>query len=204
MLSNYADVAALAVGLVLPAIVAVFTKPSTNPTVKGFAHAVLAVATGSLATYKADPSNFVWAPAVIAAFLAWLSGTAFYHSLLKKYSWFGALQNLFVSEAETRLNTGQAHTIEQYFEEARQAEETEDAAGITNDFPLSTDVIESGVEEVVQAAEKIPVLGTLVGHIDPVAVPAIVTAVETVAAPVVENSTPVVAPQTGGLGPRAI
>jgi hypothetical protein len=203
MITNYADAASLAVGLVLPAIVAVFTKPSTNATVKGFAHAVLAVATGSLAVYKADPSNFVWAPAVIAAFLAWLSGTALYHSLLKKYSWFSALQNLFVSEAEGRLNTGQARTIEQYFEAAREAEQAEDAAGITNDFPLSTDVVQSGVEEAVKAAEEIPVVGTVVQHFETVAVPAIVTAVEAVAAPVVENSTPAVAVQPGGLGPRA-
>jgi hypothetical protein len=203
MLTNYADVAALAVGLVLPAIVAVFTKPSTNPTVKGFAHAVLALATGSLATYKADPSNFVWAPAVIAAFLAWLSGTAFYHSLLKKYSWFGALQNLFVSEVDSRLNTHGAD-VERYFEVAQAAELAEDAQGITNDFPLSTDVVQSGVEEVVKAAEEIPVVGTVVQRFETVAVPAIVTAVEAVAAPVVENSTPAVAVQPGGLGPRAI
>jgi cytochrome c biogenesis factor len=196
-------VAALAVGLVLPAIVAVFTKPSTNPTVKGFAHAVLAVATGSLATYKADPSNFVWAPAVIAAFLAWLSGTAFYHSLLKKYSWFGALQNLFVSEVESRLNTHGAD-VERYFEVAQAAEQAEDAQGITNDFPLSTDVVQSGVEEAVHAAEEIPVVGAVVQHFETVAVPAIVTAVEAVAAPVVENSTPAVAVQPGGLGPRAL
>jgi hypothetical protein len=193
MLTNYADVAALAVGLVLPAIVAVFTKPSTNSTVKGTVHAVLAVATGSLATYKADPSNFVWAPAVIAAFLAWLSGTTAYHSLLKKYSWFAALQNLFVSEVESRLNTGGAD-IESYFLEAQAAEQSEDEQGITNDFPLSTDIIESGVEEAVKAAEEIPVVGTVVQNIESVAVPAIVTAVESV---------PAVAVQTSGLGPRA-
>jgi hypothetical protein len=203
MLTNNADVAALAVGLVLPAIVAVFTKPSTNPTVKGLAHAVLAVATGSLATYKADPSNFVWAPAVIAAFLAWLSGTAFYHSLLKKYSWFGALQNLFVSEAESRLNTHGAD-VERYFKVAQAAEQAEDAQGITNDFPLSTDIVQAGVEEAVKAAEEIPVVGTVVQHFETVAVPAIVTAVEAVAAPVVENSTPAVAVHPGGLGPRAL
>lgn len=203
MLTNYADVAALAVGLVLPAIVAVFTKPSTNSTVKATAHAVLAVATGSLATYKADPSHFVWAPAVVAAFLAWLSGTTAYHSLLKKYSWFAALQNLFVSEAESRLNTG-GGDVERYFAVAQAAELAEDEQGITNDFPLSTDVVQSAVEEVVEAAEKIPVVGTVVEHFEAVAVPAIVTAVETVAAPVVENSTPAVAVQSGGLGPRAI
>jgi uncharacterized membrane protein (UPF0136 family) len=193
MLTNYADVAALAVGLVLPAIVAVFTKPSTNSTVKGTVHAVLAVATGSLATYKADPSNFVWAPAVIAAFLAWLSGTTAYHSLLKKYSWFAALQNLFVSEVESRLNTGGAD-IESYFLVAQEAEQSEDEQGITNDFPLSTDIIESGVEEAVKAAEEIPVVGTVVQNIESVAVPAIVTAVEAV---------PAVAVQSSGLGPRA-
>jgi hypothetical protein len=204
MLTNYADAASLVVGLILPAIVAVFTRPSTNSTVKGLAHAVLAVATGSLAVHKADPSNFVWAPAVIAAFLAWLSGTTLYHSLLKKYSWFSALQNLFVSEVESRLNT-HGGDVERYFEVAQAAEESEDAAGITNDFPLSTDTVESGVEEVVEAAEKIPVVGTLVEHVEPVAVPAIVTAVETVAAPVVENSAPVaLTPQPSGLGPRAI
>jgi hypothetical protein len=209
MLSNYADAGALVVGLVLPAVVAVFTKPSTNSTVKGFAHAVLAVATGSLAVYKQDPSNFVWAPAVIASFLAWLSGTAFYHSLLKKYSWFQTVQNLFVKEAEVVvervLNTSDTGQIAQYFALAQEAEESEDAAGIVNDFPLSTDVIESGVEEVVKAAEKIPVVGAVIGSADPVAVPALVQAVEEVAAPVVENSTPAVTPQpTGALGPRSI
>jgi hypothetical protein len=194
MLTNYADAASLVVGLVLPAIVAVFTRPSTNSTVKGFAHAVLAVATGSLAVYKADPTNFVWAPAVIAAFLAWLSGTAFYHSLLKKYSWFSGLQNLFVSEVESRLNT-HGSDVERYFEVAQANEETEDAAGITNDFPLSTDVIESGVKEAVKAAEEIPVVGTFVQHLEP--------AVEAVTAPV-ENATPAVPSLTSGLGPRAI
>jgi hypothetical protein len=210
MLSNYADAGALVVGLVLPAVVAVFTKPSTNSTVKGLAHAVLAVATGSLAVYKQDPSNFVWAPAVIASFLAWLSGTAFYHSLLKKYSWFQAVQNLFVKEAEIiverTLNISDTGQIAQYFAAAQEAEAAEDAAGIVNDFPLSTDVIESGAEEVVKAAEKIPVVGTVVQPLEPVAVPAIVSVAETIAAPVIENSTPAApaAPVTGGLGPRAI
>jgi hypothetical protein len=194
MFTNYADAGALAVGLVLPAIVAVFTRPSTNSTVKGVAHAVLAVATGALATYKADPSHFVWAPAVIAAFLAWLSGTAFYHSLLKKYSWFAALQNLLVSDVESRLNIGGAD-VETYFLAAQAAEESEDAQGITNDFPLSTDIIESGVEEAVKAAEEIPVVGTVVQNFESVAVPAIAT--------VVENSTPAVAVPSSGLGPRA-
>jgi hypothetical protein len=136
----------------------------------------------------------VWAPAVIAAFLAWLSGTTFYHSLLKKYSWFAALQNLLVSDVESRLNIGGAD-IETYFLAAQAAEESEDEQGITNDFPLSTDVIESGVEEAVKAAEEIPVVGTVVQNFESVAVPAIVT--------VVENSTPAVAATSSGLGPRA-
>jgi hypothetical protein len=196
MFTNYADAAALVVGLVLPAIVAVFTKPSTNSTVKGVAHAILAVAAGTAAVYKEHPSGFVWAPAVVASFLAWLSGTAFYHSLLKKYSWFGALQNLFVAEAKSVLNT-ESHQVEEYFAVAQAAEQSEDELGITNDFPLSTDVVESGVKEVVEAAEKIPVVGTVVQSLEPVAVPAIVSVVET-------NATPVVQKPSGGLGPRAI
>lgn len=142
MFTNYADAASLAVGLVLPALVAVFTKPSTNSTVKASVHAVLSAVAGSLAVYKADPSHFVWAPAVSAAFLAWLSGTAFYHSLLKKYSWFEALQNLFVAKAGLVLNTD-GHLIETYFLQAQQAEKSEEEAGIVTDFPLSTDGAET-------------------------------------------------------------
>jgi cytochrome c biogenesis factor len=106
MLSNPADATALVAGLVLPVLVALTTKPSTNSTVKAVAHAALATLTGSLAAYQEDPSHFTWAPAVIAAFLAWLSGTVFYHSLLKKYAWVSALQNAFVRETKNRLNTG--------------------------------------------------------------------------------------------------
>jgi hypothetical protein len=138
MFTNYAEVASLAIGLVLPALVAVFTRPSTNSTVKASAHAVLSVATGSLAVYQSDPSHFVWAPAVTAAFLAWLSGTTFYHSLLKKYSWFEGLQNLFVAKAGLVLNTD-SHQIETYFLAAQEVERSEEAAGIVTDFPLSTD-----------------------------------------------------------------
>ncbi|MFE2100852.1 hypothetical protein [Streptomyces sp. NPDC059468] len=198
MFTNYADAAALAVGLVLPAIVAVFTKPSTNPTVKGLAHAVLAVAAGSAAVYKEHPSGFVWAPAVVAAFLAWLSGTAFYHSLLKKYSWFQAVQNLFVKEAEIVLNT-ESHQVEEYFQVAQAAEQDS-----VNDFPLSTDVVESGVKEVVEAAEKVPVVGTVVQSLEPAIVPAIVSVAQTAVDPADTNNIPVVQPQPGGLGPRAI
>jgi hypothetical protein len=194
MLTNYADAASLAVGLVLPAIVAVFTKPSTNSTVKAVAHAVLAVATGALAVYKQDPSNFVWATAVVAAFLAWLSGTAFYHSLLKKYSWFAGLQNLFAAEAKIFLNTD-GRQVETYFGIAQAAEATDDAAEIVNDFPLSTDLVQSGVEEAVHAAEEIPVVGEAVHKAETVAVPAIAT--------FIDNTVPV-QPQTGGLGPRAL
>ncbi|RZU35946.1 hypothetical protein EV284_3429 [Streptomyces sp. BK022] len=203
MFTNYADAAALVVGLVLPAIVAVVTKPSTNSTVKGAAHAVLAVATGTAAVYKEHPSGFVWAPAVVAAFLAWLSGTAFYHSLLKKYAWFGALQNLFVAEAKIVLNT-ESHQVEQYFQVAQVAEQSEDEQGITNDFPLSTDVVSSGVQEVVEAAEKIPVVGTVVQSLEPVVVPAVVSVAQTAVDPAGTNNIPVVQPQTSGLGPRAI
>lgn len=202
MLTTYADAVALAVGLALPAIVAVFTRPSTNSTVKGLAHAVLATATGSLTVYKTDPAHFVWAPAVIAAFLAWLSGTALYHSLLKKYSWFGALQNLFAPKVESRLNTYAGST--QYFEVAQAAERAQDEQGITNNFPLSTDIVQSGVREAVQAAEKIPTVGALISHVEPVVVPAVVAALETAVAPAVGNTTLAATVQTGGLGPRAL
>jgi hypothetical protein len=117
MFTNYADVSSLVVGLGLPAVVALFSKPSTNSTVKGAAHAVLAVATGFWAVYQAHPEHFYWAPAVVAAFLAWVSGTTFYHSLLKKYSWFARLQNTLVAEAEARLHIP-AGTVEEYTEEA--------------------------------------------------------------------------------------
>lgn len=105
MLANYAEDASLVVGLGLPAIVALFTTPSTNTTVKGAAHALLSVAVGVYATYQADPQHLTTAPAVQSAFLAWLSGTAAYHSLLKKYSWFGWLQNALIKEAQDRLHT---------------------------------------------------------------------------------------------------
>jgi hypothetical protein len=117
MFTNYADVSSLVVGLGLPAVVALFSKPSTNSTVKGAAHAVLAVATGFWAVYQAHPQHFYWAPAVVAAFLAWVSGTTFYHSLLKKYSWFARLQNTLIAEAEIRLHIPSG-TVEEYVEES--------------------------------------------------------------------------------------
>lgn len=106
MNTNSVDAVSLVVGLVLPALVALFTRPSTNPNVKAAAHAVLAIITGIAAVYKTDPQHFAWAPAVVASVLTWLSGTAFYHSLLKKYVWFGWLQNALVREVDDRLHTG--------------------------------------------------------------------------------------------------
>jgi hypothetical protein len=137
MLTNYADVAALAVGLVLPAIVALFTRPSTNATVKGAAHAILAVATGFWAVYQAHPQHFYWAPAVVASFLTWVTGTAFYHSLLKKYSWFGWLQNSLITETENRLHISPA-TVAKYVKEAEAVEPPAQVGGTT----LSPETIE--------------------------------------------------------------
>ncbi|MFF1701320.1 hypothetical protein [Streptomyces sp. NPDC058252] len=159
MLTNYAEVASLAVGLVLPALVALFTRPSTNPTVKAVAHAVLAVATGTTAVYQANPEKAYWAPAVVAAFLAWLSGTAFYHSLLKKYAWFGWLQNALVREAKSLLEIRDPAYL-RYLEIAADAEQ-----GDVNNFPLSTDTVQYGVEDVGQFVEPV----------ETVAVPAIAT-----------------------------
>lgn len=171
MLTNYAEAASLAVGLVLPALVALFTRPSTNPTVKAVAHAVLAVATGITAVYQANPERVYWAPALVAAFLAWLSGTAFYHSLLKKYAWFGWLQNALVREAKSLLESRDSAYVA-YLEIAADAEQ-----GDVNNFPLSTDTVRDGVEEAVQAAEEIPGVGQFVQSVETVAVPAITATV---------------------------
>jgi hypothetical protein len=114
MLSSYADMLALGVGLILPAIVAIVTKPNSTSNLKAAVHAVLSVATGIGAVYQAAPSNFAWAPAVVTSFLTWLSGTAFYHSLLKKFSWFPALQNMFVRKVEATLHIdpdAERHTV---------------------------------------------------------------------------------------------
>jgi hypothetical protein len=137
MLTNYADAASLVVGLALPAIVALFTRPSTNATVKGAAHAVLAVATGFWAVYQAHPQHFYWAPAVVASFLAWVTGTAFYHSLLKKYAWFGWLQNALITETENRLHISPA-TLAKYVEETEAVEPPAQVSGAT----LSPEAIE--------------------------------------------------------------
>lgn len=124
MITNNADAVSLAIGLVLPAVVALFTKSSTNSTVKATAHAVLAVATGFVSVYQADPGKGYWAPAVVAAFLAWLVGTTFYHSLLKKYQWFGWLQSAVVREAET-LHTGPVAAVVKDLPVAQAAEQTD-------------------------------------------------------------------------------
>jgi hypothetical protein len=153
MPTNYADVAALTLGLVLPAIVAVFTRPSTSPTIKGFAHAVLATATGFAAVRQGDPENYTWAPALGAAFLAWLTGTVFYHSLLKKYGWFGWLQNALVREAKT-LHIRPVEELTSDFEQALEAEES----GPSNNFPLSTDAVpDETTEPTPEPAPEPPV-----------------------------------------------
>ncbi|MER5754302.1 hypothetical protein [Streptomyces sp. NPDC002088] len=142
MFTNYADAASLAIGLVLPAVVALLTRPSTNATVKGTAHAVLSIATGALAVYQANPSKGYIVPALVAGLLAWLSGTAFYHSLLKKYSWFAWLQNALVRDKVSGLHIGGVPVAEVY-EQARVAEDAvkdEEAAEV--------------VGQVVQSAKK--------------------------------------------------
>jgi hypothetical protein len=168
MFAQYANVASLAVGFVLPAIVAVFTKPSTNSTVKGAAHAVLALATGFLAVRQETPDNFQWAPAVVASALAWLTGTTFYHSLLKNYGWFAWLQNAFVREAKVAL-AGKPEYVD-YLTTAEAAE-----VAPANNFPLSTDLVQGAVQEletipavaqVVEKAEALPVVGQVVQAID--------------------------------------
>jgi hypothetical protein len=158
MLTNYADAASLVVGLALPAIVALFTRPSTNATVKGAAHAVLAVATGFWAVYQAHPQHFYWAPAVVASFLAWVTGTTFYHSLLKKYSWFGWLQNTLITETENRLHISPA-TVAKYVKEAEAVEPPAQVSGIT----LSPEAIEqiavalhAALQRAVQPAPAAP------------------------------------------------
>ncbi len=173
MPTSYATVASLGVGLVLPLLIAVFTRPSTPSTVKGIAHAVLAVATGFAAVYQAHPQGFSWTVAVVAAFLAWFSGSTLYHSLLKKYRWVGWLQNLFVSESKIVLGKDAG-----YFDYLTVAENAE--ADPVNNFPLSTDTIQQGVEEAVHAAEEIPVVGTVVHDVAPAAIPAIVSVVDNV------------------------
>jgi hypothetical protein len=162
MFTDYADVAALAVGLVLPAIVALFTKPSTNSTVKAVAHAVLATGTGFYAVYRIHPSGFLWAPAVVAAFLAWLSGTTFYQSLLKRYTWFAGLQNTLVSDAERILHIAPAETaaFQEYLPVVVAAEL---AAPVTNDFPLSTD---TGAFPIVNLPAPVPLAPVVPALVD--------------------------------------
>jgi hypothetical protein len=162
MIANYADATSLAAGLILPAIVAMFTRPSTNSTVKGTVHALLAAATGFAAVYQGDPKNFTWAPAVIATFLAWLTGTAFYHSLLKKYGWFQWLQNALVREAKT-LHTGFVADGVFDFAQVLEAEES----GPSNNFPLSTDEATDQPQETApeQPVVDQPVAATVQGTV---------------------------------------
>jgi hypothetical protein len=161
--TNYSDVAALALGLVLPAIVALLTKKSTNSTVKGIAHMVLAVGTGFGAVYQSDPKHLYWVPAVVASFLAWLTGTAFYHSLLKKYRWFGWLQDTLVRDAESLLHVDPEVLVD--YNALTQGEDTSPV----NDFPLSTDLLQGAAEEVAQ----IPVVAQAVQTVEAVAAPVV-------------------------------
>lgn len=180
MFSNYAGAASLVVGLVLPAIVALFTRPSTNSTVKAAAHAALSVATGFWAVHQAEPQHFYWAPAVVASFLAWVTGTTFYHSLLKKYTWFAALQNTLVTETESRLHISPG-TIARYVEET-QTVEVQPAATL-NDAVVKQ--ISRSVEDAVRRALDIPALQRAVDN------------------PPAAAST-IVLPKVNGLGTRSV
>lgn len=181
MFTNYADVSSLVVGLGLPAVVALFSRPSTNSTVKAVAHAVLAVATGFWAVYQAYPQHFYWAPAVVAAFLAWLSGTTAYHSLLKKYSWFTWLQNALVAETASRLHTEPVVLVKE-IETAKDAQPTAPEPAPASLSPESVQQIVTALEEVLRKA-----------------VPAAVADVAEVPAPAA-----VAARVVHGLGPRRV
>lgn len=181
MFTNYADVASLVVGLALPAIVALFTRPSTNATVKGAAHAVLAVATGFWAVYQAHPQHFYWAPAVVASFLTWVTGTTFYHSLLKKYAWFSWLQNSLITEAENRLHISPG-TVAKYVEEVKAAAPAEVRAPA-----IGATLSPEAIEQIVTALQA--VLHRSAAQTAPVT-PA--------------SAATVVLPKVTGLGPRAI
>jgi hypothetical protein len=179
MFSNYAGAASLVVGLVLPAIVALFTRPSTNPTVKGIVHAVLSVATGFWAVHQAEPQHFYWAPAVVAAFLAWVTGTTFYHSLLKKYAWFATLQNTLVTETESRLHISPG-TIARYVEETQI---TEAPAGGTL---LGEEVVEQISRSVEDAVRRVMDKRVVESRVSPPA------------------ASTIVLPKVNGLGTRSI
>jgi hypothetical protein len=155
MFSNYAGAASLVVGLVLPAIVALFSRPSTNPTVKGTAHAALSVAAGFWSVHEAEPQHFYWAPAVVASFLAWVTGTTFYHSLLKKYAWFAALQNTLVTETENRLHISPG-TVARYVEEAQAVVETPAPTSGVTLSPEAIHQIATALQAALQRAATAP------------------------------------------------
>jgi hypothetical protein len=155
MFSNYAGAASLVVGLVLPAIVALFSRPSTNPTIKGLAHAVLSLATGFWAVHEAEPQHFYWAPAVVASFLAWVTGTTFYHSLLKKYGWFATLQNTLVSETESRLHISPG-TIARYVEDVQPIAEPLAPTSAVTLTPESVHQIATALQAVLHRAATAP------------------------------------------------
>lgn len=182
----YADVVALVVGLVLPAVVALFTKKSTSPTVKGIAHAVLAAALGFATVYQADPTDIQWGPAAVAAFLAWLTGTAFYHSLLKKYRWFGVLQDTLIKDAESALHISEDSPALQYlnvFEQAEAEPEPLVEQTLVNDFPLSTDLVKGAAEEVAPEVAKLPVVAEVIHEAETAVLPAHVEAAAPTPAP---------------------
>lgn len=181
MPTNYADATALVTGLVLPAVVALFTRPSHYATVKGAAHAVLALATGFWAAYRAEPQHFQWAPAVVASLLAWMSGTTFYHSLLKKYGWFATLQNTLVSDTENRLHISPG-TIARYVEETKTAEAAPEA--LLNQAVVAQ--ISRSVEDAVRRSLEIPVLQRALDNPPPAA------------------ASTIVLPKVNGLGTRSI
>lgn len=165
---NYADVASLVAGLVLPLIVALVTKKSTNSTVKGGLHALLSVATGFAAIYQSAPSHLQWAPAVVASFLAWLTGTTFYHSLLKKYGWVAALQNTLIKDAESAIHLpgGKGAFVEAFVQSVAEDLPVAQEEPV-NDFPLSTDIVGA-----VQEVEQIPAVAQAVHAVEAFVAPA--------------------------------
>jgi hypothetical protein len=96
--------ATVVVGLVLPIVVALITRPSTSGSVKSALHGALAGVLSGAGAYLADPHPD-FGPAFVVTVLTGLTGTAFYRKVLKKYPWFAAVQNAFVREAATRLHT---------------------------------------------------------------------------------------------------
>lgn len=148
MLSSYADLAALIVGLVLPAIVGLFTKPSTNSTVKTTAHAVLAVATGFYAVWQAHPQSAFLAPALVASILAWVTGTVFYQNVLKKFGWMATLQNTLVKDTRDLFHIGNT-TVGELFTEAQAAQLTVPPGSVVTPIP---GVAGAALTEAAQAA----------------------------------------------------